>query len=252
VANQEFFLPGDCEDSGYKNARDLPKLQWVRDFVNSLWERYEPYADPHFLKDARNHFLERFWEMYLAVALLNRGFKLHRIGSEGPEFFMEFDGHRIWLEAIAPGPGTGNDKVPEIGLGVAGEVPTEKILLRFTNALNEKRTKYLQAVQKGIVQPSDSYVLAVNSRGIPHAPYGGALPYFVQAFLPFGHPTLEIDVKTLEIGDSYFQHRDTVIRVSGAPVSTKAFLEPQFAFVSAVLHSTVDCANYPRSVRGGF
>jgi hypothetical protein len=183
--------------------------------------------------------------MYLAVALLNRGFKLHRTGSEGPEFFVEFDGHRIWLEAIAPGPGTGNDKVPEIRLGVAGEVPTEKILLRFTNALNEKRTKYLQAVQKGIVQPIDSYVLAVNSRGIPHAPYGGALPYFVQAFLPFGHPTLEIDVKTSEIVDSYFQHRDTVIKVSGAPVSTKAFLEPQFAFVSAVLHSTVDCANYP-------
>jgi hypothetical protein len=107
----------------------------VRDFVNSLWERYKLYADPHFLKDARDHFLERFWEMYLAVALLHRGFTLHRTGGESPEFFVEFDGHRIWLEATAPSPGTGNDKVPEIRFGVAGEVPTEKILLRFTNAL---------------------------------------------------------------------------------------------------------------------
>jgi len=252
VAHREFFLLGDCEDPGYKNVRDLQDLQGVRDFVNSLWERYEPYADSHFLKDARNHFLERFWEMYLAVALLNRGFKLHCTGGEGPEFFVEFDGHRVWLEAIAPGPGTGNDKVLESRLGVVGKVPTEKILLRFTNALDEKRRKYLQAVEKGIVQPSDQYVLAINSRGIPHAPYGSVLPYFVQAFLPFGHPTIAIDVNTLEVVDSYFQHRDTVTKVSGAPVSTKAFLEPQFAFVSAMLHSTVDCANYPVVFGGDF
>jgi hypothetical protein len=257
VANREFFLSGDCEDPGYKSARDLPRLQWIRDFVNSLWEQYEPYADSHFLKDAQNHFLQRFWEMYLAIALLKRGFQIQRMGDEGPEFFVEFDGHRVWLEAIASGPGTGNDKVPESRMWldpwVVEEPPTEKIILRFTNALDEKRKKYLQAVEKGIIQPSDRYLLAINSRGIPHACYyGGAVPYFIQAFLPFGHPTLTIDIETREAVDAYFQRREAVPKVSGATVSTKAFLEAQSACVSAILYSSVDCGYRPEALGGDF
>jgi hypothetical protein len=190
--------------------------------------------------------------MYLAIALLKRGFQIQRTGDEGPEFFVEFAGHRIWLEAIAPGPGTGNDKVPESRPGVVEDVPSEKILLRFTNALDEKRRKYLQAVKKGIIQPSDRYLLAINSRGIPHAPYGGALPYFIQAFLPFGHPTFTIDIQTRKVVDAYFQRREAIPKVSGATVSTKAFLDAQFAFVSAILHSSVDCGRCPEAFGADF
>jgi hypothetical protein len=185
--------------------------------------------------------------MYLAVVLLKRGFQIRSMGGEGPESFVEFDGHRVWFEAIAPGPGIGNDRVPG---SKSVDVPTEKIILRFTNALDEKRKKYLQAVEKGIIQPSDRYVLAINSRGIPHAPYGGALPYFIQAFLPFGHPTFTIDIKTRKVVDAYFQRREVVPKVSGATVSTKAFLDEQFAFVSAILHSSVACGCCPEAFGG--
>ena len=57
-------------------------------------------------KDARKHFLERYWEMYLTVALIGSGFVPKRVGNTGPEFFIEVEARRFWVEAIALGPGT--------------------------------------------------------------------------------------------------------------------------------------------------
>jgi hypothetical protein len=244
---QSFFLPGDCKDRGYRNVRDNPLRPEWRTFVGDLWSRYHELGieDPHFLEDAMNHFLERYWEMYLAVTLNDRGFKLKRYGNEGPEFYFENEGRKVWVEAVAPGPGEGEDRVPEISYGEVQTVPTEKILLRFTNALDEKRIKYNKAVRKKIIAYDDLYILAINSRGIPHAPLGNTLPFFVHAFLPFGNLTALIDTKTRKIVETFYQKRENIIKAKGAAVSTTAFLDTEFSFVSAALHSGVDCANHP-------
>lgn len=248
----DFFLPGQGDDLGYINVRDLTHHEDARQFIYYLWKRYELFADPHFREDAKNHFLERFWEMYLAVTFIERGFRLQRVGHEGPEFYIEQASKRIWVEAVAPGPGVGPDRVLESKTGVAYHVPTEKILLRFTSALAEKRNKYEEALQKGIISPGDGYLLAINSRAIPHAPFGNTLPYFVQACLPFGPYAVSMDRNTGDIVESFYQHRDAVSKLSGANVSTTAFLDPEFSCISAVLHSAVDCVNRPQELGGDF
>ncbi|MGH7215663.1 MAG: hypothetical protein ACREIG_00350, partial [Nitrospiraceae bacterium] len=144
-----------------------------------------------------------------------------------------------------PGPGTGPDQVPQLVFGEATSIPTEQILLRFTHALDEKRKKYAAAMDKGIVSAEDHYVLAVNSRRIRHAPYGNSMPYFIQAFLPFGPLTVEVDTKTFELKNPFYPYRPEVSKVNGSPVSTRAFLDEEASFCSAVLHSGVDCANHP-------
>jgi hypothetical protein len=247
-----FFMDGPCEDLGYRNTRDHPRAAQHKRFVEELWGRFHLLADPHFREDARNHFLQRFWEMYLAVALLEHGFDLQRHGNEGPEFYASVGNRRIWFEAMAPDPGIGPDQVPELVPGEVGEVPTEKILLRFTNALDTKRGRYAAALAKGIVSPNDQYVLAINARGIPHAPYGSAMPYFIQAFLPFGPLAVTLDVKTGKVTDTFYQYRSEVSKLSGASVSTRAFLDEEASFCSAVLHSSVDCANHPDQFGGDF
>ncbi len=253
-SNKSFFLPGDCNDRGYRNVRDNPCRPEWRTSVDELWSRYHDLGleDSHFREDARNHFLERFWEMYLAVTLSERGLKLQRDRDDGPEFYFEYNSHKVWVEAIAPGPGEGSDRVPEITYGEVSTVPTEKILLRFTNALAEKRNKYCKARKKGIIAPDDLYLLALNSRRIPHGPSGNTLPFFVQAFLPFGNLTALIDTNTKEVVETFYQKRENVIKVSGAPVPTTAFLNPEFSFVSAVIHSGVDCANHPANLGEDF
>ena len=73
-----FFMPGPCDDLAYLNTRDHLRGANHISFVEQLWGRFYPLADPHFREDARTHFLQRFWEMYLAVALLEHGFDLQR------------------------------------------------------------------------------------------------------------------------------------------------------------------------------
>lgn len=248
----EFFLTGEARDVGYTNIRDFSHHEKARQFIAYLWEHYKQFADPHFREDAKNHFLERFWEMYLTVTLIEHGFNINRVGEEGPEFYIEQDGKKIWVEAIAPGPGEGPDRIPEPERGIAYHVPTEKILLRFTHALSEKRNKYIEARKKGIISPDDGYLLAINSRGIPHAPYGNTMPYFIQAYLPFGPYAVSIDPGTGNIVDSFYQHRAAVSKLNGANIPTTAFLDQEFSCISSVLHSSVDCVNRPEALGGDF
>ncbi len=75
---QNFFnshLSGDAEYEMLRNPSD-ESSQKCKDYVESLWKVFEPYADKHFLSDCRNHFHQRFWEMYLCVSLISRGFRI--------------------------------------------------------------------------------------------------------------------------------------------------------------------------------
>lgn len=251
--SSSFFLSGECKDPGYRNVRDLPHFETYHYFVEDLWRDYRPYADRHFLNEARNQFLQRFWEMYLCVVFLRRGFLVTKISNEGPEFVISIEDRRIWIEAIAPNSGTGPDYVPEPPYdGYAFDVPTEKIILRYTNALSTKLVAYNKYFQKGLIKEKDSYVVAINSRGIPHAPYGSVLPYHVHAFLPFGPLSACLDRKTLMITDSFFQHREHVKKQNDELISTQPFLDPTYAGISAVIHSAVDCANGPGELGADF
>ena len=41
-------------------------------FIEKLWQRYRPYADPHFKQQIQVDFHARFWEMYLTCACLDQ------------------------------------------------------------------------------------------------------------------------------------------------------------------------------------
>ena len=182
-----FFRPGDAVDTVYRNIRDKTTgpAPEARAFTDSLWLRYKGLEDPNFLTDTPAHFFERFWEMYLAVTFMERGLKPSRKGCVGPEFWCSYGEHKIWVEAVAPGPGDGADRVEEPERGILTDVPEEKILLRFTHALREKRERYLAAQAKGIVSDQDCYVLAVNSRGI-HMGRTGPCPSSLRRYYRLG------------------------------------------------------------------
>lgn len=249
-----FFLPGNSTDLGYCNVRDGQHSPLIegREFTEALWQQYRGFEDHHFRTDAQAHFLERFWEMYLAVAFMNRGLNPSPGIGKGPEFSFLAGPTKVWVEAVAPGPGTGDDRVPETELGVAYKVPTAKILLHFASALAEKRARYQAAVSRTTVSETDGYVLAINSRRIPHAPYGNTLPYFVQALLPFGDLTVTLNRTTRAIEDSFYSPREQVAKANAATVSMQPLLGAEYSFVSAVLHSAVDCVNRPADLGGDF
>lgn len=247
-----FFLRGaDCSKA-YSNFRGMRKWRELRQYAKKLWQIYEPFADSHFRVDARKHFFERYWEMYLTVALLANGARPVRVGPRGPEFFFSAHGKRIWIEAIAPGAGDGPDAVRENSSGTASEIPLDSIILRYTNALHVKNEKLQEEMARGIIAADDIVVIAINGAGIPYAPWGSTLPYLTQALLPIGPLTLSFDRATGQITDRCYRRKEAVQKKSGAAISTMPFLESAYSRVSAVIHSSAGPATFNRRLGADF
>lgn len=251
-----FFQSGTATDPAYVNVRDKNHLRVedARKFCEELWVKHGPYADRTFLSDAKNHFQQRFWEMYLGVTLTKKGFKLTNQGDTGPEFYFMVGEKKVWVEAVAPGPGDGQDAVrePEGKDGDLTEEMRKRIILRYTHALRDKLNKYNEAVKKGIIGVNDCYVIAVNCRAIPGASLGFTLPYYLNAYIGAGDLVVEIDRQTGKIVDRYHEFKGEVTKKKRAPVSTAPLLTDEYAGISGVLHSAVDPANRPKQMGDDF
>ena len=74
----------------------------------------------------------------------------------------------------------------------------------------------------------------------------------MKALLPIGHLEVALDAQTLEIVENRVAYRAQVLKQSGGAVPTDSFLSGAYPALSAVLHSRVDCANFPPELGGDF
>ena len=236
-----------ADDDIYKFIRD-DLGQAAKDakmFTESLWQKYCPYADNHFRVEIQKVFHARFWEMYLACTLMDKG---HKIASDniGPDIKVEHKGNIIWIEAIAPTSGSqsSNDKVPERVITnppTAQEVPDKQIILRYRSAIHDKYdNKYFDYLSSGIITEKDYYVIAINGCRIPSSEIDRYPPRIARSVLPVGWPQVTIDTASMQkISDGY-QYRPRINKASGSPVRTDIFLDSYYQHINAVLFSNVD------------
>jgi len=249
-----FFLPCDHCDPSYKAIRDDDRGKEYKKDIEYLWKAYAPYADSHFLSDARLHFQERFWEMYLGNTFLDNQFKISAGTSKGPEFYFDIDGRKCWIEAIAPGPGNGPDAVPEMehGKTIANRVPSNEIILRLRSAIFDKQKAYLRSLEDGIIQENDLYVLAINSKRIRPCIGGDELPYIVKAVYPFGNLVAVFNKNTSQIVDTHHEYREKIKKSSGSVVDTDIFLKKEYSGIRGGIYSEVDAVNRPQKLGSDF
>lgn len=249
-----FFQNGYKSSRGYAHIRDLSHLSAAKEFVEQLWGKYRPYADPHFREDAKEHFQQRFWEMYLGVTLISHGFTLDAGGTTGPEFSITIAGKKIWWEAVAPERGNGTDAVPEFvyGASVLTDVPAERIILRLRHAIEEKHRKYQHYLDQVVLNGNDAYVIAINSKCVHPIVSEIEMPYIIKAVLPFGNFVIVWDRNKNLLVDTCYEYRDVIRKKSGSDVPTDIFLDFQYSGISAVLHSSVDAVNRPATFGADF
>ena len=197
------------------------------------------------------HFYSRIWEMVLAKHLTNLGYK---ISSEnvGPDFLIEYQDKRIWIEAICPSPvGLSQEWLDPSALGDKPQVfsvPHEAMLLRWTSSLKEKNDKLTGTstkegyLQKGIVKEDDAYIIAISScqLGLGLLTYEGIsqYPFAVEAVFPIGPYEVVIERETGETKEVRHEYRPAIMKpASGAEVKTDNFLNPNFAGVSSIIGS---------------
>jgi hypothetical protein len=173
------FFSVQGKDERYEDLRVEPDCQEIHDFIEEMWTEYWPYADSDFLPKARNRdFQACYWEMYLGCSLLRQNMqieprtdrkRLWGSSDKGPDFKIVAP-YTLWLEAITPGAGTTEDAVPEAELGVARQVPDDEVKLRLLHAIRDKANQRLNFIKEGWVDPTDCYVVAVNTGKLPHVP----------------------------------------------------------------------------------
>lgn len=247
--DSSFFSSEQATDPSYNHIRDNPIRKEASDFVEGMWQKYASYAEPQFLDKAREDFHAKIWEMYIGCLFLDYGFDLQKkIKEKGPDICLSIENRNLWIEAVAPTSGTGDNAIPDIK---AGDVPVDKILLRLRGAIKEKYNQYKGYRNRGIIKPDDYYVIAVNGGRITYGLLDENIPYIVKCVLPFGHPVLDIDTTdktSLKIVGSYHEYRDTIATHKGSPVHTNIFENKEYSKISAILYSWMNVVDRPTPI----
>jgi len=218
-----------------------------RAFIETLWRDYATFLDPDVLQRATLNMPAVFWELYVAQALHSSGINLQsqartKQNKKGPDLFAI--NPDVWIEAVMPEMGYGPDAMQLEKLGVAYEVPVDPVILRLRNAFETKARLMMEYIQAKIVQPEQATVIAIGGTMI--AGIGEALiPRIAKALLGVGDPVLHIGLTTGRAIDHSIEHRDGVSKKSGIVVKTDPFLDPQYAHISAVIHSACNWVTHP-------
>ena len=189
-------------------------------------------------------------EILIADQLVNVGQQLSH-PKAGPDFLLEFDGRRIWIEVICPTPAGIPREWLQKSTGV-GRFPHEEILLRWTAAIKEKSEKLIGKanqhgtgyIEKGMVAADDVYVIAINGRLLRHLfPALSGIsqwPFAVEATFCVGPLAITLDRETAAIKGSGHQHRAEIPKPNGSQVPADTFLDPRFKPVSAIWALDID------------
>ena len=247
ITNSLFMPPRNGEHPLYRALRDGPDAYAAnrREFFARLWERFGPIAPKSFRKKLQFEFHQRWWEMYLAVGLMNLGFSPWCPPSDkGPDICVAVHQTQVFLEAVAPTPGGANtsDRVPDLQYGVVYNFPEEECLLRLTQALTDHCDKFRKYYDRGQIPADSPCIIALSSGRLnPLVTKLDGAPLSVLA----GVGSTVVTIRGTGPPFASRLRRDSIRRDSGSEVDTRLFYRDDFRVVSGVLYSSSDPWNAP-------
>jgi hypothetical protein len=234
----------------------------AREHCEDLWRDYASLtADANFLSDFPRRFHERWFEMYLAVALQRAGLAVECPTPPAPDLLLRIHGRRVWIEATcATGGAPGRpDSVPEphyanVAAGetvVATRTPIDAITLRIRNSLHSKELAFREYIARGVVSAGDITTVAINVHAVPYA-RADMEDLMRRALYGLGHLAASLNRETLDVISSGYVPRSAIPKVAtGAPVGVDPFVSGAMPHISAVLGSREDAANRPPRLGDG-
>jgi hypothetical protein len=214
---------------------------------DKLWEKYQPYADSHFLTQLKTNFHQRTWEMYIGNVFLGKKLKMQS-QNEGPDFVID---EIAYIECVAPtkGDSTKADSVPEMFVAKTPDeisvqdVPVDKMILRITQAIKDKALdQYENWKSKNWFKVKMPFIIAVNTGDLGYVE-DPSMPNVLKAL--FGFQFMQINIKT---GATNFSHRNSIAKSNNIPVPVNYFINTDFKFVSGVLFSDRIVLNHPDNI----
>lgn len=211
-------------------------------YYNDLWNGHfaAGLVNKHFVSEFTNgsdpKFFQRVWEMLLGRHLQACGHTITSCPEGEPDFRFENDGVAIWVEAVSPEPGQDlSCEPPKTGM----TVPHKETLLRWTTAFDAKWKKGIEYRRKGIIKPTDAYVIAIDGSQLGWFPCAlGAsiqMPYIVEATFAMGPLAFELDNATGRFVGTTATVSFVTQNRNNASVRTEAFFSRDYAGVSSVI-----------------
>lgn len=228
-------------DALYLEYRDCPDRDPERAYMQKLWQIFRQHADPSFREQMCHDFLARYWEMALGAFLTTNGLQLLPNTGTGPDFRISAPS-LIAIEAVAPDPGEGVDRVPSLNQVVGhrsmGKKPNDLISLRVLAAILEKGRQYDNFRAVGEIGADESYVIAINLLKLGLVAIDTDPPHLLRATLGLGEPIayLERGEEEAQLENSY---RPVIYKQNLSSVETDIFLNESHAAISAILMSFV-------------
>ena len=224
-----------------KNLPDDSEFFPLRERIVELFRFLDGLEDRHFEQQLDRDPHARLWEMMLAMVLKSEGYEL-KSTDHGPDFVIEKEVKRVFIEAVCPGPGdeSNPNSVPPIvhGAPIAQEVPVPQIVLRIRSALEDKKQKYKNYIEQGIVSSDDCCVIALSSSKLsPRAKLWP--PTIMRATHGLGNPYVIFGKGEGVVGEG-IESCESIPKVSGEDIDTRFFLSEENGLISAVLYS--DCS----------
>jgi hypothetical protein len=257
--NKLFDVDGPNLDRGFENLKAAESRfeQQLHDRIEAMWATYEPYADPDFPQGFARDVDGRFWEMYLGCTLLEAGRTLlpvvdrQRQGGQ-PDLCVLDEGRRIWIEAIAPDEGApGLDQIVRpVRINEGGRLvaaPIRQTQLRTSGAFWTKAQKIARYIEKGVIAPEDTRIVAISASRFGVYVAEQPLPLIMTTLFPIGDAYITIDRATGDVEEGF--HAAPLIDRERNPIPRTAFLDERFADVSGVIWSRVGLGNMSRRVR---
>ncbi len=247
---RSFFGDGPAADELYTAMRDgQAEFQIAgRRRIEDMWQQCATFLDDDLDQKARNAFLNAWWELYVAYTFSSNGValvpRLSRAPSrDGPDLQTE---GRVWIEAVAPGPGVGVDGVPirRFNCG-AHAVPDEQLKLRLRNSIEEKHRALIRYEERGWVKLDQPVIIAVGGAATGYQWLEREVPRIVRAVLPIGHQVIHLEPRTAKVVGTSHEFTATIQKTSGSNVSTDIFTSDSHKSISALVYSDSDPVNFP-------
>lgn len=230
-----------------------PRNVAIREQCDEHWRRFRPLADEQFPARFPIEFHQRWFEMYVGVTLLDMGLDV-TAPKPGPDFLVQRDGVRVWIEAVVPDGGhpMHPDAVSEPPLVLPGAppiarfVPKNAMALRIAQAVTRKIGVFDRYRADRRVNRDDACVIAVSVRGVPGA-WTELQDLLVRTLYGVGDEFVNFNLNADESVPTEWGRYSVegLTRQGGAAEDALAMVRPENAAISAVLGSNTDAANLP-------
>lgn len=193
-------------------------------------------ADKHFLSclSSNDNQIAMLWELILGCHFIKLGYNVERT-DHGPDFLVEKDGLRVWVECHAPKPSDAlNDWVNDPN----GFVPVDQIRLRWTNGFFEKARQFNKFRARGIVRKGDICTIAINGflLGDPFGSGESGFPYAAETVYPFGPIGFRFSRDGKLLGQ-FRESTDKLIKENLEPINPNFFCVDDYKDVTGLLGS---------------